>query len=1150
MHSLNQGPDAAEIFDATPIGLAVVDTQFRVLRLNRSWPEGFRRMELPAPLESLFPGIPDWSRAHLRASMETLLSGETEMTAVALPNSAAGGDDTFPLSLELYRLRTPEPTVLLAIDPARPPMEDQFSSSQHLVMDAIPERIVFHDPDMRILWANRAALADAGATSPGEIVGRRCYEIWGDDRSICAACPVREVLESHAAGDDATILSRDGKHWSIRAFPVHSGTGNVFMGVVEIARDVTDIRAAQLALRESEEWYRTTLNSVSDGIIVTDRHGRVILANPAAERIAGWRDEAATGQHIASVFRLVDEESGRDATAALVATLSSGQATETADGYLLETREGRSIPVEHSVTPIRTDSTSIRGAMLVFRDISRRRRGARSLRAREREFRTLAENAPDIIARFDRRIRLTYSNQSLESMLGIPVALAHERSPREMDLEEGLGAAWEDALRDGLYRGRKVTRNVAVGRGGEQRSFVIDVVPEFGEADDVNTLLSVIRDTSSVDRIARDLAAQNRRLGILAEAASRFVDFPHGTVDYDVITGYLFDMTDALCAFICTFEGETGELWVRSLAAEPATLEALRECMEVEPKGTRWTIDSAKLDGVERGTLFPVDGLSEMTDGTIPPSLAREIEERLGIGDLLLVGLTMNGRVLGTLGMAMPRSVALRDAHLVEAYSHAVVGALITAEAEKALADSEEKYRNLAEAGGDGILIVQGNRIQYANGRFAEMIGSPERDLLQTDFTSYFRPEEIPELLSRHHRRLAGENIDPISETVLLARDGREIPVEVNVQVFDYRGQPAVLSFVRDITERKRSEEHLQYVSLHDQLTGLYNRSYFEDSLERLDVPRQLPISIIVGDVNGLKIVNDGFGVEAGNAVLRQIAATMGDICRSEDIVARIGSDEFAILLPATDREGAQRVIDRIRHALQEALTDPVPISVSLGWSAKMNPEDDIHSIFGAAESAMHRDKMLEMASVRSAIMTSLTETLRATSLETEEHAERMEELALAVGRRIDMADSHLANLAMVARLHDIGKVGVPGHILQKPGKLTEREWKIVSQHPDIGARIAASLPDLEPIVEDIRSHHERWDGAGYPRGLSGNEIPLIARIVSLVDAFDVMTSGRPYQRAKTEEEALREIRDCAGTQFDPEIADVFLEIAEEYDIG
>jgi len=355
--------------------------------------------------------------------------------------------------------------------------------------------------------------------------------------------------------------------------------------------------------------------------------------------------------------------------------------------------------------------------------------------------------------------------------------------------------------------------------------------------------------------------------------------------------------------------------------------------------------------------------------------------------------------------------------------------------------------------------------------------------------------------------------------------------------------QTAELIFMNK--ELALQNEKILYISHHDFLTGLYNRTFFEEERRRLDTARQLPISIIMGDVNGLKLINDGFGHHEGDQVLIEIGKILKSCCRDEDIVSRIGGDEFAILLPQTDGQSAQQICSRIYDTCKEYVSTDRLIhpSISLGYATKIIDTMMIEDVLKTAEENMYRHKLLESTSVHNSIMASLKVIMFEKSQETEEHAERMMALSKEIALALGLSDSQQNELELLAALHDIGKMNIPSDILGKPGKLNDEEWGLIRKHPEVGFRIAQATSELKPIAKFILSHHERWDGKGYPQGLKGENIPLLSRILSIVDSFDAMTNARSYRSALTKEEAMEEIIKNAGSQFDPKITQLFVEI-------
>lgn len=333
----------------------------------------------------------------------------------------------------------------------------------------------------------------------------------------------------------------------------------------------------------------------------------------------------------------------------------------------------------------------------------------------------------------------------------------------------------------------------------------------------------------------------------------------------------------------------------------------------------------------------------------------------------------------------------------------------------------------------------------------------------------------------------------------------------------------------------------------HDTLTGLYNRIHNEIEKKRLDNNKMLPFSVILGDINGLKLINDVFGHSSGDILIKEAARILKSCCRKDDVLSRIGDDEFCILLPKTDSNAANEIVKKIKESCSKynksSTDDGCLIDISLGFSTKQNQEEDLEKIIKIADDYMYKHKLLERNSSHSAIISSIRATMNERSQETEQHAERLAILSRKLGIEFNITEVELNDLELFATLHDIGKVCVDNRILNKPGKLNDEEWYEMKKHPEIGYRIAKTSPNLVQIAEYILAHHERWDGTGYPQGQKGEDIPFPSRVLAVVDAYDAMTQDRPYRKMLMKEEALEEIRKNSGTQFDPSIAEIFVKM-------
>jgi HD-GYP domain-containing protein (c-di-GMP phosphodiesterase class II) len=223
-----------------------------------------------------------------------------------------------------------------------------------------------------------------------------------------------------------------------------------------------------------------------------------------------------------------------------------------------------------------------------------------------------------------------------------------------------------------------------------------------------------------------------------------------------------------------------------------------------------------------------------------------------------------------------------------------------------------------------------------------------------------------------------------------------------------------------------------------------------------------------------------------------------------------------------------------------------MPLSISLGIATKENKNKNIAEILKEAEDSMYRNKTNDEKRVHRTMISSIEKTLGKKDYETEKHIKRMKEIALLMGNDMELSKFELNELVLLSALHDIGKIAVADNIILKPGKLTPEEWDLVKKHSEVGYRIAKSSVDLATIADAILSHHENWDGSGYPEGLKGNKIPLLARIISVVDSFDTMTSEKPYKKAMSKEDAIAEIKKYSGIRYDPEVVKVFIGIVEK----
>lgn len=396
-----------------------------------------------------------------------------------------------------------------------------------------------------------------------------------------------------------------------------------------------------------------------------------------------------------------------------------------------------------------------------------------------------------------------------------------------------------------------------------------------------------------------------------------------------------------------------------------------------------------------------------------------------------------------------------------------------------------------------------------------------------------------------------GEIIGLANHTILIDKQGRPIPVaDSAAPIRDEKGNIfGVVMVFRNISHEREQQNYILELSYHDSLTGLYNRTFLSKKLPELDTVKNLPLALIIGDVNGLKLINDTFGHLEGDRLLKKVADSLKESCRKKDIIVRWGGDEFLIILPKTSAKEAKDITQQIQEAFVRNRDRILRISVSLSYAVKENSSENLQDILKNAEKWMYYKKMLEEDSQRNNIISTLLTTLYVNNIETEEHSKRVRVYCHAIGEKLHLSSNEQNELFLLAIFHDIGKIGIHENIIQKPGPLSPEEYKEIQRHSEIGYHIIRNVPELSSVSEYILLHHERWDGKGYPKGYQREKIPLLCRILAVADAYDVMITGRIYQKPRNHKEAITELQRNAGTQFDPVIVQIFSEIASNQEL-
>jgi len=466
---------------------------------------------------------------------------------------------------------------------------------------------------------------------------------------------------------------------------------------------------------------------------------------------------------------------------------------------------------------------------------------------------------------------------------------------------------------------------------------------------------------------------------------------------------------------------------------------------------------------------------------------------------------------------------------------------------EARLFQEKEEFKTTLISVGDGVISTdEKGRIKLMNDVAEKLTGWTQEE-------AYNKPlEKVLNIINEYSREICenpakkalelGKIVEMANHTILIAKDNKEIPIEDSAApIKDRNGNiTGTVIVFRDFTEKREKQKEIEYLSFNDHLTGLYNRRYMEDSINRMDTERNLPFSIIAADVNGLKLTNDAYGHEMGDKLLIAVAEIFKKSCRHEDIVCRVGGDEFVILLPNVDEKKVEKIIERIKEESQNTTLDSVIVSLALGYSTKKRKDKDILEVYKEADNKMYKNKLKYGKIMRNKTIETVLLNINNKYDHEQIHSERVSQYSMGIAKAMNLTTKETEDAKIAGLLHDIGKVIIPSEILNKKGKLNKKEWEEVKKHSSTSYQLLKSVDEYTHVAEAVLHHHERLDGSGYPEGLKDSEIPLLSKIIAVADAYEAMTANRPYQKKKIKEKAVEELKKYSGLQFDKYIVEIF----------
>lgn len=459
------------------------------------------------------------------------------------------------------------------------------------------------------------------------------------------------------------------------------------------------------------------------------------------------------------------------------------------------------------------------------------------------------------------------------------------------------------------------------------------------------------------------------------------------------------------------------------------------------------------------------------------------------------------------------------------------------------LEESKEQYRLLTEKMQLGLALHeiicddQGTPIDFrylkVNESWERVIGVKKEDVLGKTAMSVFPNTESYWIEKFGEVALSGNSLQ-------YENYSKELDKHLSISFYSPRPRQ-VATVVEDITERKRAEELILHASRHDYLTGLPNRRYFDEKIKAFDQTEFYPLLIAMVDIDGIKMINDTYGHQEGDRTIIRVANYLQKCCGDTSFIARVGGDEFFIISPKTSIESFKKKAEKLMRDISKIKVKDIQFSLSFGAALKADLSKDINDVIIEAENDMYANKVLHGQSSRSQIISALFDALTEKYDEEKIHSERVSHYCELMGEELNLSHSEKTELAYAGRMHDIGKITIPDEILKKADKLTAEEWTIMKTHTTNGYQILRSADQYSRLAEYALTHHERMDGKGYPQGLKGDQIPLFSRIIAIVDAYEAMTSDRPYRKAFDKNVAMEELKRCAGTQFDRQLVEIFI---------
>ncbi len=994
------------------------------------------------------------------------------------------------------------------------------------LVDAFPDMIFFLDTEFHIFDVNNAAKEALGDS----IIGEKCYKVFGH-AALCEECPSRKALETKETAVLEKYKPLMDKWYEVSSIPIKDNNSEI-IAIVEQLKDISKRRIAEESLKRSESKFRSYVESSQDIIFTLNSEGIFEYVSPSWKDPLNYELDEVTGEYFLKFIHPEDREKslqfledvlnqkGRDPIEYRAYNKVEGWKWHRINGSYILDSDGR--PLLLGIT----------------RDITNSKENQEKIRRVSKEFEVVFEGAQDsmyLVDVIDDNIfRYLRANNSQTKVTGVPEDDLIGRTPQEAfgKIGKEIEFHYKKCVKTKDVYTYEAKRNFA----GAEKIIETKLNPVI-ENGEVEYIVGATRDISKqrkAERELKDNLERNKRLIAIFEYQA---DSTKDILEYGL--DHAIEITESKIGYIFFYDEKTKKFVLNAWSKK-----VMDKC-NVKDIQVEYNLDETGLWGeaVRQGEPVILNNFNKHKD------LQKGIPEgHVKLTTFATVPIFYDEEIVAVVGVANKKSgYTESDITQLTLLSNRLWESVEKHKAKKRVENERNKLEITLNAIGDGVISTDHNgKVEYINKVAQDITGFNSKEVVGKSFNSIFK------IINESTKKMVESPVDIVLKTkkkieleensLLIDKKGKEIPVaDTATPIIDEGDLIGVVIVFRDVTKERANLKRIEYLSFHDQLTGLYNRRYFEEKLKELSSKDSLPLSVIIADLNGLKLVNDGFGHQEGDKLLIKTAEILSNHLPKRGVVARVGGDEFAIVLPETSNMEVTLIKDKLEREVNEIVLGPVNLSVSFGISTKRVESQNIGDIVKVAEDNMYRQKLYKSPSIRGRTLNTIMTTLYEKSLFEEEHSLKVADYSLSIAKELKLSSKDISELQIAGKLHDIGKIVIDKSILDKKDALDETDWTVVKRHPEVGYRILSATDDMVGIATYILHHHEREDGSGYPRGLKGDEIPLHSKILAVADAYAAMTSERVYRNAFSREEAIEELKRVAGTQLDEEIVDVFI---------